>query len=350
MPSVRVLIVDDSSLFRRILTTVFRAIPGVEVVGSASNGAEALRLVESLKPELVSLDLEMPEMDGLETLRRLRLLDTRSKVLMVSAHTTRGARRTIEALCLGAEDFITKQNAQGDASTNLEALRAQLEPKVEQLFPRQAGVRAQVARRPPLPGAPKKAVVIGVSTGGPNALSEVFSTLPAGLPVPILIVQHMPPTFTRMLAERLSAKGKIPVSEAREGEPILNGHAYIAPGDFHLEIAGDARRPLVALSQGPRENSCRPAADVLFRSAARVYGRDCLGVVMTGMGSDGCLGAREIQRVGGEVLIQNEATCVVYGMPRAVAEAAIVHESYPLDELASAITERATRRTQWRTA
>ncbi|MCA9795283.1 MAG: chemotaxis response regulator protein-glutamate methylesterase [Candidatus Eremiobacteraeota bacterium] len=350
MSNVRVLIVDDSTLFRRILTTVFRGIAGVEVVGSASNGAEAVRLVERLKPDLVSLDLEMPEMDGLETLRRLRLLDTRAKVLMVSAHTTRGARRTIEALCLGAEDFITKQTAQGDASTNLEALRHQLEPKIEQLFPRKSGACAQEIRRQPRNLPPKSAVVIGVSTGGPNALSEVFERLPAGLPVPILIVQHMPPTFTRMLAERLSAKGKVPVSEARDGEPILNGRAYIAPGDFHLEISGDPRAPKVLLSQGPRENSCRPAADVLFRSAARVYGRDCLCVVMTGMGSDGCLGARQIQQAGGEILIQNEPSCVVYGMPRAIAEAAIPHESYALEDLASAITERTLRRPQWRTA
>ena len=194
------------------------------------------------------------------------------------------------------------------------------------------------------------ALVVASSTGGPNALQHFFEPFPGSLKQPIFVVQHMPPLFTQMLAERLSAKTHLKVAEAREGEPVLPGRVYLAPGDYHMEIQGNPKNAKIHLHQGPRENSCRPAADVMFRSAARVYGAGCLGVVMTGMGSDGCLGAQQIHQSGGEIVIQDEASCAVYGMPRAVVEAHIPHEVYPLNELGKQIVGKLQGGTQWATA
>lgn len=338
MQEIRVVVVDDSSLFRRALTLALESIPGVKVVAALSDGAAALKKIPELKPDLVTLDLEMPGMGGMETLRALRGGRSVGRILIVSAHSKRGAGMTIEALCHGADDFITKAPAEG--FSGMEGLKGQLRDKLASLF----------AERPrpghtPLPvraaGSKVEAVVIAVSTGGPNALSELFGGLVQPLPVPILVVQHMPPNFTKLLAERLSSKGVTPVSEAVHGEPIRPGRAYVAPGDFHMEVQGGVGgvNPVLRLHQEARLHSCRPAADLLFRSAAGVYRSGCLGVVMTGMGADGAAGAQSIVEGGGQVLLQDEASSVVYGMPGAVIEKGVRHRVVPLHQLAATISD-----------
>jgi two-component system chemotaxis response regulator CheB len=331
---VKVLVVDDSAVFRRALTRAFTALPGVEIVGTANEGNEALQKIRSLTPDLVTLDLEMPGMDGLTTLRLMREQGLNNRVVVLSA--LGGERRTVEALCLGADDFIQKPNS----AESMETLRKVLHRAVEQFAPRKAlGTPGRVARSTAPRTNPIELVVIGVSTGGPNALPAVLAQLPANLRVPVLIVQHMPPTFTRLLAERLNSKCSIAVSEAVDQEPLRPGQVYIAPGDFHLEVVGTSRAAKIQLHRGPHENGCRPAADVLFRSAAKVYGGRCLSVVMTGMGRDGLEGVRALAAHGGHCLAQDQETCAVWGMPRFIVENRLAHEVLPPAELGRRIAE-----------
>lgn len=338
MRSIKVMIVDDSPLFRRALTKALEALPGVQVVGTCPDGAQALERLPEWKPDLITLDLEMPGMGGIETLRRLRTMRGKHRVLIVSAHSTSGARLTVEALCHGADDFITK--LPGEGASGLDNLRQQLQAKLDQLF---APPAVKAASRPVsslFRATQPEVVLIGVSTGGPNALSELFETLPGNLPVPILIVQHMPPHFTKLLSERLSAKGTVPVTEAQDGEPILAGRAYVAPGDFHMELQALGKQRRIHLHQAPKVHSCRPAVDLLFRSAAKIYRSSCLAVIMTGMGSDGALGAQAVSEVGGEILIQDAASSVVYGMPGAVQALGVRHQVVELSRMGAAIADR----------
>jgi len=299
-----------------------------------------------LKPDLITLDIEMPVMNGLQTLVAVRKLYPKLPVIMFSTLTEHGAAATLDALSLGASDYATKPSNSGSTAIALERIRADLIPKIKAL----CGIATfnlhplPVCR--PLPkvrvrlNRPIEIVAIGTSTGGPNALAEVLPRIPKDFPVPIVVVQHMPPIFTRLLAERLSSRSAIPVGEGVAGSILAAGHAWIAPGNFHMEVTGSGIACRLGLNQGPPENSCRPAVDVLFRSVAAAYGAHVLGVVMTGMGADGVLGAQHILDAGGNVIIQDEASSVVWGMPGLVHASGLDDAAYPLDQLAHEITRR----------
>ena len=344
-PRTRVLIVDDSAVMRNLLRSVVSADPRLEVVGTAFDGAAALQSIATLTPDLMLLDVEMPVMDGLTTLKKLRALGHRLPVVMCSSLTQRGARVTIEALANGAADYVAKPSGQDGLPAALHNLSAQLLPKIEALA-RQArtkGTRlAETAARQPIPTAatPPAIVAIGVSTGGPAALDELLPRLPAYFPLPIAIVQHMPELFTASLAERLGKKSKLRVCEAAEGKPLAAGSVIIARGDHHLEIVKPLRAgqlPTLHLTSGPLENHCRPSVDVLFRSLAGVYGGAVLAVILTGMGSDGLAGCRILHNLGATILAQDEATSTVWGMPGAVANAGLAHRILPLAQIAPEI-------------
>ncbi len=326
-----------------------------------------LQAVETLRPDLVLLDVEMPVMDGLETLRRLRARACRAPVIMCSSLTQRGARVTIEALAGGASDYVAKPAGQSNRDAATRTLAQDLLPKVRALTARTFPAAASQSQRLPAasggclvpfpiaqPGAaaasspaPAPAIVaIGVSTGGPAALDVVLSALPSYFPLPVLVVQHMPELFTALLAERLNGLCHLRVREAIEGEPVRQGSILIARGNWHLEVlaARQGAAPTLHLSQGPPENHCRPAVDVLFRSAAAVYGAGVLAVVLTGMGSDGLAGCRILRRLGGTVLAQDQATSAVWGMPGAVATAGLAQRVLPLDAVAAEILRLTSRK------
>ncbi len=327
--SIGVLVVDDSAVFRQAVERALTGQAGIEIRGTAHNGRDALEKIRELRPDVVTLDLEMPELDGLSVLREIRREGLRLRVLVLSA--TGGERRTMEALCLGAEDFLVKPTG----SACQARLRETLLAKVLQ-FSSPTPARATVAS-PVTRSARVEAVVIGVSTGGPDALARLLPRLPVRLRVPVLVVQHMPARFTGLLAERLTRLGPLPVEEGCQDGVILPGHIYIAPGDYHMEVRGV--NPRLHLQQEQPENGCRPAVDVLFRSAARVYGAGCLAVVLTGMGRDGLEGVRQIVACGGQALAQDRKSSAVWGMPRSVIEEGLASE-LDLDEIASAISQR----------
>ncbi len=355
MDPIRVLVVDDSVVVRKIVTDVLSSDPAIEVVGSAVNGKLALGKVEALKPDLVTMDIEMPEMNGIEAVRAIRARRNRVPIVMFSTLTERGASATLDALSAGANDYVTKPANVGSVAQSMESVREQLIPKIKALTGRPAGPGAGAARlpaapvavRPPAPRtAPTKApavLVIGSSTGGPEALARVLPALPASLPVPVLLVQHMPPVFTRQFAQRLDRLSALRVVEAVDGTPLRPGTVHLAPGDHHLTVRGSGRGATTTLSQGPPENFCRPAVDPLFRSAVTAYDGAVLSVVLTGMGSDGRAGASAIRDAGGTVVVQDQATSVVWGMPGAVATAGLADEVLPLDRIAEAITRHLAR-------
>jgi two-component system chemotaxis response regulator CheB len=348
---MRVLVVDDSTLFRKVVRDALASEPGVDVVGAAANGHVALQKILDLKPDVVTLDVEMPEADGLDVLRELRKQPSPPIVLMISSLTRDGAEMTTKALRLGAMDFIVKPEFD-----SLEAIRAQLQaellPHIRLIAQRQ-GARV-VAPRPTAPAAPAvtvrqplftgpskppQIVALGISTGGPAALSVMMPRLPASLPAPMVIVQHMPPIFTRSLADDLNRCCQIRVREGEAGEPIRPGVAYVAPGGKQMRLAPTADGPVVELTDDPPEKSCRPSADYLFRSVAQLYGARALGVIMTGMGDDGMLGCRALKAAGARVIAQDQASSVVYGMPRAVVDAELADVVSPLDEMHRAIMD-----------
>jgi two-component system, chemotaxis family, protein-glutamate methylesterase/glutaminase len=343
MAKIRVLTVDDSVVIRRLLSDILSADPDIEVAGYASNGRLALAKIPQLNPDLITLDIEMPELDGLETLTELRKTYPKLPVIMFSTLTERGAEATLEALSRGATDYVAKPANVGSVSAGMQSVREQLIPKIKALcpgllpkpvtYPSKSSVTTTFAR--PAARKPQRCdvVVIGSSTGGPQALTSVLKQLPRDFPVPIIVVQHMPPVFTRNLAMRLDQECAVSVVEAAGGESLEPGHVLIAPGDFHLEIHRQGLAVKTILQQGPPENSCRPAVDVMFRSAAKVYGSGCLGVVLTGMGQDGLRGTQSIVDAGGSVLAQDEESSVVWGMPRAVAEAGLTTAVLPLSSI-----------------
>src|SRR5262245_52851156 len=292
----------------------------------------------------------MPELDGLATLREIRKTHPKLPVIMFSALTERGASATLDALAFGATDYFTKPNSAGGLDESLKVIREELIPTIKTLCGQPVGVRApevkvgsgtfpQVTLEPRRAG-PVEVVAVATSTGGPNALSEVFACLPANLPVPVVIVQHMPPMFTQMLAARLSAQFSLPVEEGRAGGVLRPGHVWLAPGDFHMTVARDAEQVRIGLNQNPPENSCRPAADVLFRSVAQAFGPNVLAVVLTGMGQDGLRGCEVIRAAGGQVTVQDEPTSVVWGMPGFVARAGLAHRVLPLSLIGPDIVRR----------
>jgi two-component system chemotaxis response regulator CheB len=340
MAKIRVLVVDDSVVIRRALTTELESDPAIEV-SAAANGQIALARLPQFNPDLVILDVEMPEMDGLTALAKLRKDYPRLPVIMFSALTERGAEATLDALALGATDYFTKPSGPGGIDESRRVIREQLIPAIKALC---APKSAAPAKTPPSCAATLRAhaevVAIGVSTGGPNALAEVFRALPANLSAPILVVQHMPPTFTRLLAQRLTSISQVPVEEAGPGAFVSPGRAWVAPGDFHMTVVRDGTRVRLELNQDPPENSCRPAADPLFRSVAKVYGAASLGVVLTGMGQDGLRGCEAIHAAGGQVIVQDEPSSVVWGMPGFVTRAGLADKVLPLALVAGEISRR----------
>jgi len=338
---IRVLVVDDSVVIRRLVTQALSEDAALEVVGSASNGSIALSRVPQLNPDVITLDIEMPEMDGLETLRRLRQTYKAVRVIMFSTLTERGAAVTMEALASGADDYVAKVSNMGSLDKSMANLRHELIPKIKQFFALQEAGAAPTApvnghgavKLPAIcqPTVAPEVVAIGVSTGGPTALGQIMPQFPARFPLPVLIVQHMPPLFTRLLAERLQVGSELKIEEAREGAAIEPGKVLIAPGDFHMRVARKGRQAVVALDQGPPENSCRPAVDVLFRSVEEVYGGAAIAAVLTGMGYDGARGASVLKAAGSYVIAQDEATSVVWGMPGAVVRAGLADAVVPLD-------------------
>lgn len=343
----RVLIVDDSAVMRSLLRGVVSSDSSLEVVGAAADGESALGIMPSVHPDVIVLDVEMPVMDGLLTLRRLRENGNRIPVIMCSSLTQRGARVTIDALANGASDYVAKPSTTTGAPDATTILAKDLLPRIHALT---AGackrgdspVRiVQSAHRLEAPPACDLAiVVIGVSTGGPAALETLLPALPGSFPLPVLMVQHMPELFTRHLAARLDQHCALRVREASEADPVVPGMIYIARGNWHLEIhAGlrDESSRRLQLTQCPEVNHCRPAADVLFRSAVDHYGAHVIAVVLTGMGCDGLAGARVVHNAGGIVLAQDQATSAIWGMPGAVAMAGIAHRVLPLHAIASEI-------------
>ena len=353
----RILIADDSAVMRSLLRAVVSADASLEVVGTAADGEAALGAIANLHPDLVLLDVEMPVMDGLVTLRKMYERNYRIPVIMCSSLTQRGAKVTIEALACGASDYVAKPAGQSSREASMRALSQDLIPKIHALtsLPPPTLSRTERTLLPaamaPLPKAASissvpSALVIGVSTGGPAALDILLPGLPANFPLPVLIVQHMPELFTRLLAERLNGRCPLQVREGEEGEPVRAGAIYIARGNWHMELLAGARTGMpvtLRMNQGPPENHCRPAVDTLFRSAAAVYRAGVLAVVLTGMGSDGMLGARVIREHGGSVLAQDQASSTVWGMPGAVSAAGLAHKVLPLSAIAPEILRLACR-------
>jgi two-component system chemotaxis response regulator CheB len=366
---------------RALLRSVVSTDKRLEVAGTASDGASALRAIESLRPDLVLLDVEMPGIDGVSTLKQMKAAGSRIPVIMCSSLTQRGAKVTLEALASGAADYVAKPAGQPSRDAAVQCLAHDLVPKIlaltasaTQSHPANAvyspaptsvswaGARALVSPRSlwpaaavptrsasaamaaPLSGPSPAVLLIGVSTGGPAALDALLPALPANFPLPVLIVQHMPGLFTRLLAERLNGRCPLRVIEAVAGEPVRAGSIYIARGDWHMEVAA-ASQPILRLTQDAPENYCRPAVDVLFRSAAAVYGSRILAVVLTGMGYDGLAGSRVVREHGGAVLAQDQQTSAVWGMPGAVAQAGLAHRILPLNAIAPEIL-RLTGRSQ----
>ncbi|RKG87819.1 protein-glutamate methylesterase/protein-glutamine glutaminase [Corallococcus terminator] len=350
MNTIRVLVVDDAAVVRRQVSLLLGSDPALEVVATAANGRIALAKVEQFQPDVVLLDLEMPELDGLETLKLLRQRAPELPVVMFSALTERAGVLTLEALALGARDYVTKPTSSGGMNVTVEAVRDELVRKLKALHVRNTcapgGPPLLPRPHPPRPQGPARVeiIVIGASTGGPGALVRVVSALPADLSVPVLIVQHMPPLFTRLLAERLEGVSKLRVREAVSGDLLRPGSVWVAPGDFHLALSSDSTGVRILTHQGPPENACRPAVDVLFRSAVEVYGPGVLAVVLTGMGQDGLRGCRRVDEAGGQVVVQDQATCVIGGMPGAVEQAGLADGVVPLDDVAAELVRRVEAR------
>ncbi len=363
---IKVLVVDDTIVYRKAVSDVLQEIPGVEVVGVAHNGKIALSKVKTLKPDLLTLDIEMPEMNGIEVLEHLRKEAPTVSAIMVSTLTAEGGHMTMKALELGAYDFLLKPSTTNIVDSKKQ-LRTLLTPLIKafqtgrttvgsmggrartvRARPVQQGSRSQktgpsvaTQQRRSVRRGKSEIVAIGISTGGPNALSRMMPMLPGDLGVPVVLVQHMPPVFTKSLAASLDAKCALTVKEAEEGEPIMANVAYIAPGGKQMKLVAstDGRNRLIKITNDPPENSCRPSVDYLFRSVADYYVGRTTAVIMTGMGSDGTKGLDILKKKAAIVIGQDQASCVVYGMPKTPAEKGLVDVVAPLDRIASEIVK-----------
>ncbi|HLJ88119.1 MAG TPA: chemotaxis response regulator protein-glutamate methylesterase [Candidatus Angelobacter sp.] len=352
---VRVLVVDDSALMRKLISQILVRDSDIEVVGTAMDGAFGLKKIEELAPQVVTLDLEMPRMDGMETLRQITRR-FRIPVIVVSAHTTDGASATFKALALGALDFVAKPR--DAASAHMEEIAADLISKIKvaaktrvgqsQVLPNEEPTRTanKPAYRPRQ--EPTKVVAVGVSTGGPMALQYMLSELPGDFPGSIVVVQHMPEGFTEMFARRLNECCAIDVKEAQSGDLLIAGRALICPGNRHMKVRRMPMGNIVVLSDDARVNGHRPSVDVLFRSVAAEFGSRGIGVLMTGMGDDGAFGLGLLKTAGALTIAQSEESCVVFGMPKAAIERGYAMRVVPLDMLSNTLTiqcspERAAR-------
>jgi len=343
MLPVRILIVDDSVVVRKLLCEALASSPEVELAGTASSGAIALAKIPQLNPDVLTLDIEMPGLNGIQTLTEIRKLYPKLPVIMFSTLTERGAAITLEALTLGASDYVTKPSNSESLAKAMEHVRKELLAKIICLAQQRSPVKPAPTFAPIRnnPGGHRiEILAIGTSTGGPNALHEVIPHLPEDFPVPVVIVQHMPPLFTRLLAERLNSRSSLSVQEGEAGMPLKPGQVWIAPGNYHMTVERKGTRTALNLNQEPPENSCRPAVDVLFRSVAQIYGPSVLAVVMTGMGSDGARGAMHIREAGGGIVVQDETSSVVWGMPGAVVTAGVADKVCPLPEISQEIVRR----------
>lgn len=331
MKKQRILIVDDSPFVRRMLSDWVVSQPDMELVGIAKNGQEAISMARELRPDVVTLDVEMPVLDGLHALPEL--LQHATAVLMVSSVTQSGAVSTLQALDAGAYDFVTKpKNA--NSLQFVECRQETLDKIRAARYARRPVSRKAVAPVAKAVGTSDKVVLIASSTGGPSTLRTLWEGLPQGFPAPIVVVQHMPEGFTAGLAKRLEQAGTVPCREAVSGEALKPGQGYLSPGGIHLVVD---RTGHLAFSQEEKIHGVKPAADYLFLSAAERFGPRCLGVVLTGMGRDGANGAVAIRKAGGTVLGQSEESCVIYGMPKAAKDAGGVDAEFGLSEMPSAI-------------
>lgn len=344
---IRVLVVDDSAFMRYTIAKHLENDGGISVVGSARDGMDALTKVSVLSPDVITMDVEMPRMDGLTALQRI-MAECPTPVVMLSSLTQSGTRTTIQAIMRGAVDFVPKPTASTDMPLVIEELISKIKTaagarRALQRFSFRTSSSAELIQpehqskvelRQFHPGDP--IVVIGASTGGPRALQQVLSFLPADLSAAVVIIQHMPPGFTRSLAQRLNENSPLIVQEAQEGDRLAQGLALLAPGDFHLQFKGDNQ---VCLDHGPRRQHVRPAVDVTMESASERYGASVIGVVLTGMGSDGTAGSGFIKAAGGMIIAEHESTSLVYGMPRSVVEAGWADRIVPLPEIASTLVE-----------
>lgn len=358
-PKKKLLIVDDSAFMRKLISDFFIDNLSIEVIGIARNGKDAIEKIKTLQPDVVTMDVEMPVMNGLESLRHI-MADMPVPVVMLSSTTKTGTESTMIAMEYGAVDFIAKPS--GTISLDLHKIKAELVEKVEnaanvsinkmkksspRLLSNIAPKNVEIKSVPSLPKsikwdkANKKMVLIGTSTGGPRALQEVITKLPSDLKAPVLIVQHMPAGFTKSLAQRLNQLSAIEVKEAEDGDLLQDGHAYIAPGGYHMRIQKRTSSYYIVLDdkEAPRAGH-RPAVDVLFEDNSQFNDFDKIAVIMTGMGSDGSLGLKELKKSGNVIAIAEAAnTCIVYGMPKAAVETNLVNEVVDLDQIAKTITQ-----------
>ncbi len=354
LKKIKVLVVDDAIVVRRIVTDTLATDSEIEVVGFAANGKIAQTKFDNLKPDAITMDIEMPEMDGLQALQEIRKRDKKVPIIMFSTLTQRGAKATLDALSFGASDYVTKPANVGSVSKAMDQVKNELIPKIKALCGRSVpkvtpslsnktgGLRTvgSVVKTSAITKGKIDILTIGVSTGGPNALAELLPLIPANLPVPVVLVQHMPPFFTKLLADRLNEKCKLKVKEGEPGQKLEPGTIWIAPGNFHMVLNKNGNTITINTNQAPLENSCRPAVDVLFRSVCDIYKARTLGVILTGMGQDGLVGCEHIKKLGGQVVVQDEETSVVWGMPGFVAKSGIAEKVLPLKEIAGEIIER----------
>jgi len=345
-PTIRALVVDDSALYRKFVASVLEEIPNIEVIGTASNGEIGLAKIESLQPDFITLDLEMPIMDGLGLLRKIKDRKLQLAVIMISSLTAKGAKATNTALQLGAFDFVLKPVGKGPNESR-QQLAAELSPKIKAYVEQ---MRNRSLLRPAKPVAIQrvsstvlskklkpKIVCIGVSTGGPVALSKMLPQLPADLRCPVVLVQHMPPLFTKTLADDLNRICPLEVVEAANGMELKPGKVFIAPGGAQMRVGVINGKNIAQITDDPPERSCKPAVDYLFRSVANQFGGRAVATILTGMGDDGTLGCQLLKRKGATILAQDEASCVVYGMPKSVTEAGVVDQTLPLGQMADGI-------------
>jgi two-component system chemotaxis response regulator CheB len=357
---MKVLIVDDSVVFRSQISTALSNIPNIEVVGTAANGKLALQRLDQMQVDLMTLDMEMPEMNGIETLKALRAKNSKVKVIVFSSQTIRGAEKALEALREGADDVIAKpESEEFNFASAASAVRSALLPKIiqfkdqklislktttdgipqvnlslaEQLKKDLVKNRKSAFAKQNLHAIQPQAIVIASSTGGPSALEYIFSKLKGPFRIPIFITQHMPPVFTQILARRIGELTGVVAKEGENGELAKKNHIYVAPGDHHMEIEMSSEGPVIHLSQKPPRCSVRPSADYMFESASRVYRNGLMGIVLTGMGEDGAAGSKTIREERGSILIQNKETCVVWGMPGSVFELDEYDEVGDLDKI-----------------
>lgn len=363
---IRILVVDDSAFMRKALSMMLESDPAIKVIGTARDGEEGIEKVKSLNPDLVTMDIEMPRMDGLTALREIMKSDNPVPVMMVSSLTTEGAGATLEALEMGAVDFIPKQLSY--VSLDIVKIKDELVAKIKAIVRHRSVLMARIRHRRAFQATASKSqqscqradsasmstvsrtrhiarrqhhvgvVAIGSSTGGPPALKTVITCLPRNFPVGVLVAQHMPAAFTTSLAQRLDSQSQITVREAENGEPLQHGVVYIAPGGMQMTVTGKVGRPRISVSQYPDNTLYKPCVDVMMSSVSDVFSRSSMGVILTGMGNNGLVGMKKIRSAGGVLISQDEETCIVYGMPKAVQEAGIVNHVAPIDRIASEIS------------